>query len=275
MSSQPPVLKVHQLFGLFKRRRRNRLRTAVFPSEWLQILAENSPFYACLPDVDRVELHWLIQVFLDEKHFEGCGGQVLTDEVKVTIAAQACLLVLHRKTDIYPKLNTVLVYPSAYLAKDAALGGKLILLGGEQVRLGESWTNGIVILSWDEVRRDGSDTQDGRNLVFHEFAHQLDWENGAVDGTPSLDQPSRYRTWVRVLSAEYERLKRDSWSGRPTVLDEYGATDHAEFFAVATESFFEKPRVLEKRHPELYAELRSFYGQDPARLLPRVPKARQ
>jgi Mlc titration factor MtfA (ptsG expression regulator) len=123
-------------------------------------------------------------------------------------------------------------------------------------------------LSWDEIRAATSDVQDGRNLVLHEFAHQLDREDGAVDGTPLLDQRSQYVAWARVLGAEYEKLKRDTWMGRPTVLDEYGTTDPAEFFAVATECFFEKPRVLEKRHPELYAELKSFYRQDPARLLP-------
>ena len=186
----------------------------------------------------------------------------------MTIAAQACLLLLHRDTEFYPKLTTVLVYPSAYVAKAIKPVGSGLALEGENVNLGESWTNGIVVLSWDDVRAGASDFQDGRNLVLHEFAHQLDREDGAVDGAPLLDQRSQYVAWARVLNAEFERLKRDSWMGRPTVLDEYGTTDPAEFFAVATECFFEKPRVLEKRHPELYAELRSFYRQDPARLLP-------
>ena len=127
------------------------------------------------------------------------------------------------------------------------------------------------MLSWDDVLVGASDLQDGRNLVLHEFAHQLDREDGAVDGAPLLDQRSQYVTWSRVLNAEFERLKRESWMGRPTVLDEYGTTDPAEFFAVATECFFEKPSALEKRHPELYSALQSFYRQDPARLLPASP----
>jgi MtfA peptidase len=258
------------VFGLFKQRRRNRLRAAPFPLDWLTIIEKNVRFYACLPEADRLELRGLIQVFLAEKVFEGCGGLVLTDEIKVTIAAQACLLLLHRDTDIYPKLATVLVYPSAYIAKTIKPIGSGLALEGENVNLGESWTNGIVVLSWDEIRAGASDFQDGRNLVLHEFAHQLDREDGAVDGTPLLVERSQYVVWARVLNAEFERLKRESWMGRPTVLDEYGATDHAEFFAVATECFFEKPRVLEKRHPELYAELRSFYRQDPATLLPQT-----
>ena len=260
------------MFGLFKWRRRKRLRAAPFPANWLAIIEKNVRFYGCLPEADRRELEGLVQILLAEKIFEGCGGLVLTDEIKVTIAAQACLLLLHRDTDIYPKLTTILVYPSAYVAKAIKPVGSGLALEGENINLGESWTDGIVVLSWDDVRAAGaSDLQDGRNLVLHEFANQLDREDGAVDGAPMLDQRSQYVAWARVLSAEYERLKRESWMGRPTVLDEYGTTDPAEFFAVATECFFEKPRVLEKRHPELYGELKTFYRQDPARLLPTSP----
>ena len=233
------------MFGLFKRRRRNRLRVAPFPSDWLRIIEKNVRFYAGLPESDRLELHGLIQIFLAEKVLEGCGGLALTDEIRVTIAAQACLLLLHRDTDIYPKLTTVLVYPSAYVAKAIKPVGSGLVLEGEIVNLGESWTNGIVVLSWDEIRAGASDLRDHRNLVVHEFAHQLDREDGAIDGAPLLDQRSQYVAWARVLNAEYERLKRDSWAGRPTVLDEYGTTDPAEFFAVATECFFEKPKALE------------------------------
>jgi Mlc titration factor MtfA (ptsG expression regulator) len=255
------------VFRFFKHRRRNRLRAAPFPAEWLRFIEKNVRFYACLPEADRGELQGLVQILLAEKIFEGCGGLVLTDEIKVTIAAQACLLLLHRDTDIYPRLTTILVYPSAYIAKAIKPLGSGLALEGENVNLGESWASGIVVLSWDDVLIGASDVQDGKNLVLHEFAHQLDREDGAVDGAPLLDQRSQYVTWARVLSAEFERLKRESWMGRPTVLDEYGTTDPAEFFAVATECFFEKPRVLEKRHPELYSELRRFYRQDPARLL--------
>ena len=257
------------MFGLFKWQRRKRLRNLPFPADWQQIIEKNVRLYPSLTSADRLELHWLIQVFLDEKNLEGCGGLVLTDEIKVTIAAYACLLILRRDCDIYPKLTTVLIYPSAYVVKQQGLrGGAGIQFEGEFVRLGESWTNGIVVLSWEEIRAGALDIEHATNLVLHEFAHQLDWEDGAVDGIPSLDQPSEYREWSRVLTAEYERLKRDTWSGRPTVLDQYGARNLAEFFAVATECFFEKPSELKKLHPELYARLKSFYRQDPAALLP-------
>jgi Mlc titration factor MtfA (ptsG expression regulator) len=257
------------MFGFFKRRRRQQLRAAPFPAAWLEIMERNVPFSACLPENDRRELQGLVQIFLAEKHFEGCGGLELTDEIKVTIAAQACLLLLHRETDIYPRLITILVYPNAYLAKDAEPIGAGAVLEGESIRLGESWPSGVVVLSWDDVRAGASDIHDGQNLVFHEFAHQLDREDGAINGAPLLERGSQYVAWARVLNAEFERLRRDRWLGRETVLDQYGATDPAEFFAVATEAFFEKPRVLQKRHPQLYEELKSFYRQDPARLLPR------
>ncbi len=259
------------MFGLFKQRRRNRLRSAPFPPAWLEIIERNVRFYACLSDADRRELQGLVQIFIAEKTFEGCGGLVVTDEMKVTIAAQACLLLLHRETDIYPRLITILVYPNAYLAKAIKPIGGPMIIEGETARLGESWTSGVVVLSWDDVRAGASDIHDGQNLVLHEFAHQLDREDGAINGTPLLEQKSQYVAWGRVLSAEYERLQRDAAAGRSTVLDEYGATDPAEFFAVATECFFEKPRVLKKRHPALYEELKTFYRQDPARLLPMPP----
>jgi Mlc titration factor MtfA (ptsG expression regulator) len=259
------------VLGFFKRRRRKQLLSTPFPAPWLEIIERNVPFYALLPQDDRRELQGLIQIFLAEKSFEGCGGLELTDEIKVTIAAGACLLLLHRDTDVYPRLITVLVYPSAYVARASEPIGAGFALEDESVHLGESWSSGVVVLSWDDVRAGASDIRDGQNLVLHEFAHQLDREDGEINGTPLLEQRSQYLAWGRVLNAEYERLRRDSRLGRATVLDDYGATDPAEFFAVATECFFEKPRLLQKRHPELYDELKMFYRQDPAQLVPSKP----
>lgn len=253
------------MFGLFGRRRRQQqLRSAPFPPEWLGILERNVPFYANLADADRRELQGHVQVFLAEKHFEGCNGLELKDEIKVTIAAQACRLLLHRDAEVFPRLITVLVYPSAYVAKSVepiAGGG---VLEGEQVRLGEAWKDGVAVVSWDDVRAMAKGATPGENLVLHEFAHILDMEDGASDGTPILPDRGQYASWVAVMEGEYERLRRDSYLGRYSVLDHYGAKNPAEFFAVATEAFFEKPTVLAKRHPELYAELRNFYRQDPA-----------
>ena len=201
------------VFGFFKERRRKRLRSAPFPASFLAIIERNVPFYMCLPEADRRELQGLVQIFLGEKVFEGCGGLELTDEIKVTIAAQACLLLLHRQTDIYPRLITILVYPSAYLAKAVEPIGSGAVLEGDAIHLGESWSSGVVVLSWDDVRAGASDIHDGQNLVLHEFAHQLDREDGAINGTPLLDQRSQYVAWARVLNVEYERLRRDRWLG--------------------------------------------------------------
>jgi Mlc titration factor MtfA (ptsG expression regulator) len=252
------------VFGFFKRRRRRLLRLAPFPAPWVEIIARNVPLARQHSDADRHELEQLVQVFVAEKHFEGCGGLELTDEIKVTIAAGACLLLLRRRTDVYPRLITILVYPAAYVARSVEPIGGPGVLEGEQVRLGEAWKSGVVVVSWAEVRATAEGRSHGRNLVLHEFAHQLDIEDGASDGTPVLAGRSRYACWAKVMDEEYERLGRLSALGQHTVLDPYGATNPAEFFAVATECFFEKPHALSQHHPALYAELRSFYQQDPA-----------
>jgi Mlc titration factor MtfA (ptsG expression regulator) len=252
------------VFGFLRRRRRERLRSAPFPAEWRGIIERNVPFYATLPETDRRELEGHVRAFVAEKNFEGCNGLELTDEIKVTIAAHACRLLLRRDSKVFPRLITVLVYPSAYIAKSVQPldgGGRL---EGEQVRLGEAWKDGVAVVSWGDVWATIQGRNPGRNLILHEFAHILDMEDGAADGTPILRRREQYASWSGVMEGEYERLRRDSALGRYSVLDHYGATDPSEFFAVATEAFFEKPTVLAGRHPELYAELRAFYQQDPA-----------
>ncbi len=255
------------MFSFFKKRRRQRLRTEPFPSAWLTVIKKNFPIYDRLPQADQQELQGHIQVFLAEKLFEGCGGLELTDEIRVTIAAQACLLLLHRETDYYPRLITILVYPHAYLAKGVESIGGGAVLESETARLGEAWTNGLVVLSWDDVRQGAADFHDGHNVVLHEFAHQLDQEDGSADGAPILEHRSQYVAWARVPSEDYEQLRRDAEHGHKNVLDEYGATNPAEFFAVATECFFEKPVPLRHKHPQLYEELKAYYRQDPALLI--------
>jgi Mlc titration factor MtfA (ptsG expression regulator) len=240
------------MIGFFKRRRREKLKSTALPAEWVRALRRNVPYVRCLPEADRRELFGLIQVFLDEKNFEGAGGLAMTDEIRVTIAAQACILLLHRKTDVYPNLQSIIVYPYAYVGvqRRPIAGGAVI--EDEQVRAGESWTRGAVVLSWHDVVRGASDIHDGRNVVFHEFAHQLDGEAGGTDGAPNLPRHSMYVAWARVLGAEYKRLVAEVQRHRATFLDPYAATNPAEFFAVVTEFFFERP-----------------LGQDPAEGLDR------
>jgi Mlc titration factor MtfA (ptsG expression regulator) len=244
-----------------RRARRRRLMAKTFPKAWETHLQDNLPPYARLTREEKRQLRGLISIFLDEKTFEGCGGLELTDEIRVTIAAQACMLLLNRKTSVYRKLATILVYPSTYVA------GNKGIMGGQMdeasARLGESWTTGAVVLAWDSVRRGAANFEDGHNVAFHEFAHQLDQEDGAGDGTPVLAGLSRYGAWARILGREYLALQKRARKHRKTVMDKYGATNEAEFFAVATETFLEKPKQLAEKHPDLFEELKTYYHLDP------------
>lgn len=254
------------IFRFPKESRRERLRAQPVPPAWRAILARNVPIFRKLPPEDRIELLGHVQVFLAEKNFEGCGGLELTDEIRLTIAAQACLLLLHRKTDYYPQLTSILVYPSGYTVPgERYLGGHVWEEGGEDL-LGHTERHmRSLVLAWDAVKRGGLDPSDGQNLVLHEFAHQLDFEDYGTDGAPALATRSEYLAWARVMKKEFEALRAAAEAGRTTVLDIYGATSPAEFFAIVTEAFFERPRALSERHPEVYAALGQFFCQDPAR----------
>ena len=245
-----------------RNRRRGALMRQVIAEQFPAFIEKNIPLYTRLPDKLKTQLHGLVNVFLAEKKFVGCGGQEITDEVRVTIAAQACMLLLNRKTTFYPKLKTIYVYPHTYVAKGLMNDGGLIV-EGKSVRLGESWQNGPVVLTWDSITGGARNVQDGQNVVFHEFAHQLDQEDGDADGAPILENRSCYRSWAAVLGEEYERLCSKKQGRRRSVLNIYGATNPAEFFAVATEAFFEKPKQMHKKSPDLYEELKSYYQIDP------------
>lgn len=253
------------MFQWFTKRRRAAIRQRPFPDEWHEIIARNVPFVARLPRAAREELAGHIQIFLAEKQFEGSGGLKITDEIRVTIAAQACILLLHRPTDYFAKLVSIIVYPSTYVVPGGRhIGGGLIAEDPE-TRLGESWMSGVVVLVWDSVLAGARDVHDAQNVVLHEFAHQLDQESGAGDGAPILAQRSMYVAWARVLGREFDELVRRTHSNHTDLIDAYGAINPAEFFAVVTETFFEKPRQLRAKHPALYDELKQFYSQDPER----------
>lgn len=251
-----------RVFGI-KKKRRERLRAQQMPTAWAEIIERNVPYCRRLSPEDRRELQGHVQVFLAEKRFEGCGGLEITDEIRLTIAAQACVLLLHRETDYYPQLRVILVYPHTYIAETARRYAGGIVIEGREIRLGESWAQGAIVLSWDDVLRGAADIHDGHNVVMHEFAHQLDSESGVAEGAPVLPRRSMYIAWARVLKAEYEHLLDDMAHHRDTVLDSYAGTNPAEFFAVATEVFFEKPAELKTRHRALYEQLKLFYHQDP------------
>lgn len=251
--------------------KRKKLRAAPLPPEWRRIIETRCPFFHRLLPADRKELEEHVQVFMAEKRFEGCGGLALTDEIRVCIATHACLLLLHRRTDYYPRLRSVLVYPNTYVVPTVRHVGSGIMEESHQQRAGESWAEGAVVLAWDVMCSHIAAPEHGHNLVWHEFAHQLDFEDGLADGVPVLGRGEslptrkrRYTAWVRVMRAEFAWLQEQVRRGEPTVLRDYGATNAAEFFAVATECFFGRPLALRQEHPELYDEMKWYYQQHPA-----------
>ena len=243
--------------------KRRRLKANAFPAAWREILQRRVPFFRRLPADLQLQLKKHIQVFVAEKDFIGCDGLAVTDEMRVTIAAQACLLILNRKSDYYANLHEILVYPGAFVVERLHGDGLGLQQERRQVLSGESWARGQVVLSWDDVLQGAAIDDDGRNVVIHEFAHQLDQEKGRATGAPWLGHRERYAGWSRVLGEEFARLQSQSVTGEPSLFDYYGATDPAEFFAVVSEVFFEQPRAMAAGHPALYQELSGFYRIDP------------
>lgn len=242
------------LFSWLKNRKRQNTFKLPFPDSWEQHLTDHVKLYRNLPDALKQQLKGHINVFLSEKYFEGHNGVEITDEMRVVIAAQACFLLLNRKTNYFPHLKTILVYPSAFRNPHAEASH----LGN----LGESWVRGPVVLSWNDAKHGGENDQDGSNLVIHEFAHQLDQEDGVGDGTPML-QTGHIRTWGKVMGKEFKSLIVKAKCKRRSFFNHYGATNAAEFFAVITEHFFEQPKKFNRKHPDLYQELKKYYQVDP------------
>lgn len=237
-----------------------------FPEEFRQLVLRRVPCASLLDADELAKLEALARIFISEKSFEAAGGLTLTDEMRVVIAARACLLVLHRTeldSPLYAELSSIVIYPSTYRSRVERRDGYL-MVEHDQARLGESWTRGTVVLSWDAVLAGSASPSDGHDVVVHEFAHQLDAEDGEMDGTPELDGFERYAAWSKVASAEYGALYDAVEQHRKTSIDAYGATNAPEFFAVVVEQFFEKPVALARRHPELYRELAAFFHFDPA-----------
>jgi Mlc titration factor MtfA (ptsG expression regulator) len=243
--------------------RRGRIERRPFPPEWRQILRRRVPYFRSMPVDLQLQLKRRIQVFLAEKAFIGCGGLVVTEEMRVTIAAQACLLIMNRRGGYFSGLRQILVYPDAFLVDKVHTDGAGVLHDRRQALAGESWSLGQVILSWQDTVEGAAIADDGRNVVIHEFAHQLDQANGRANGAPYLPNRRRRQRWADVMNTEFHALQQRTSRGEPTLLSDYGATDPAEFFAVASEVFFEQPRQLAVEHPALYRELGLFYRLDP------------
>lgn len=247
--------------------RRRRLLETAFPAEWRRILRERVPLVRKLPQHLQMQLKKHMQVFIAEKSFLGCDGLQVTEEMRVVIAAQACLLILNRPTDYFANVRQVLVYPGAFVVNKVAIDAAGVHQEGAEVRLGESWTQGQVVLSWDDALHGAAVADDGYNVVIHEFAHQLDQENGAARGAPPPqlgDAMHDAQRWSDVFRAAYAHLQAQARGGEQGLIDHYGAQDPAEFFAVVSEVFFEQPQALAAEYPALYQELKGYYKLDPA-----------
>lgn len=256
------------MFRWFTNRRRRKLTRAPFPPEWEEILNRNVGHYCMLSEDERAHLRSLIQVFIAEKHWEGAGGLELTDEIRVTISAQACLLLLGLPHNYYRNVQSIIVYPSTVVVPERTMGvfeHTMAPVDPAQAIIGQAFQRGPVIIIWDAALRGGRHPQSGHNVIYHEFAHKLDMLDGMADGTPPLKDRAEFRDWVETCTREYLQLKNRTEKGRGSFLDAYAATNEAEFFAVATEHFFDQPELMLKHAPDLYRVLKNYYQQDPVK----------
>lgn len=261
------------MFAWFRRRRRKQLLAAPLPAHWPDYLAP-FPLFQPLDDDERARLFAIARIIVAEKNWEGCAGLELTEEMQVVIAAQAAMLLLEIEHDYYDDVRTILVFPRSYETPFPRHGPGGVVTTGAQ-HAGEAWYQGPVILAWDWVRHGADDEKDGTNLVMHEFAHRLDFADGWINGTPPLHARDDYARWQEVMTREFRDLREAAERGRRHILDHYGATDEAEFFAVATETFFEKAPVLQRDHPALYDVLKTYYRQDPLARMRRYAERRE
>lgn len=251
------------LTPFWREHQRSKIKRQPFKKQWRKIIQQRMPYFQKMPADLQLQLKGHIQVFLAEKRFIGCNGIEINDEIKVTIAAQACLLLLNRKTNYYPKLTTILVYPSAFIKKQQQANHDGIHFTQYLTLAGESWEFGKVVLSWQDTLTGAEIPDDGRNVVIHEFAHQLDQEDGSANGAPILGKNQNYTAWSNAFSTEFARLQKQASVGAPSLFDHYGATNPAEFFAVASEVFFEQSWPFFQQFPILYQQLSQYYNVDP------------
>ncbi len=262
------IISVALIAALFvparlRERRRARWFNTALPAAWTSLLHAHVPLYRLLPVGLRAQLHGHLRILLAEKKFIGCNGLEVSDDMRVVVAAQAALLLLNRKTDYFPDFTSILIYPESFVVPVVHRDGALET-HEEQLRSGESWQRGPVVLSWMDIVHGTTLAGDGHNVVLHEFAHKLDEENGAMDGVPALRDEASQAHWIDVLGREFDLLRLRARHVSDGVLDAYGASSPAEFFAVATEAFFERGPDLSAHHARLYETLRDYYQVDPA-----------
>lgn len=228
-------------------------------------LATRVPFLSILPQQDKQTLPTLVRQFIDEKQFWGAQDVQITHDIKIMVAAQACVLITRLPhLGLYPKTKEVIIYPSEFGNRIEAIGpdGASYLI--EPDKIGETWHRGPVLLSLESLLDQSANPRSAHNTVFHEFAHALDYLNGEADGEPPFETEHDQTAWRHILSEAYTHLVFSLKNGRRPFIDPYGANNTAEFFAVATEHFFTRPRQLQRSQSALYAALRRFYRQDPS-----------
>lgn len=253
------------MFSFLARWRRRRILSKPFPSHWNDYLERNYLLYEWIPEARREALRDRMRIFIAEKYWEGVAGFEVTEEMQVTIAAMACTLTLafEESEACYPHVLTVLVHGATYSRQAREQGAGGVVTERREWRLGEAWSLGPIALSWPDVL-DGGRHDDGSNLVFHEFAHALDMTSGSADGVPPRSDEEDERRWLATLTEEYESLRAQFAAGRGIPIDAYALSNHAEFFSVATENYFERPRLLQLKLPRLYNLLNGFYQLNPA-----------
>ncbi len=242
--------------------RRKRLRALPSPAGLTETLERKVPLYSAMPQPLQQQLLGHVNVFLAEKEFIGCNGQQINDDIRYIVAGTACVLLLNRKAHYFPGFSSILIYPDSFESVVTTYDG-MVEANQRITRAGESWHRGPIVLSWGDVLRGVEDPVDGFNVVLHEFAHKLDEQVGGTNGTPDLHKADHYDEWAAVLTNEYGALEKRVAKRKNVVLDEYALVSPAEFFAVATESFFEKPDKMKKRLPDLYDQLQRYYCVDP------------
>ncbi len=263
------------MFQWLTDRRRRRLLEEAFPEQWEDILEENVAAYELLDDDEQKRLRELVQVFVAEKNWEGCGGLELDDEMRITIAGAGCLLLLGRDHDLFSEVESILVYPSAVMLPEqqrSTFDSSARVVDEDKPILGLAVHGGAVVLAWDSALHGARDSRDGHNVVIHELAHKIDFIDGEADGTPMFETSAERRAWAAAFAPAYLAHKERAERGKKSFLDDYAITNEAEYFAVATEAFFEKPRALKRSLPEVYDQLATFYRLDLASREPHPKK---
>lgn len=252
------------IFSWLKKRRRQRILSEPVPASWLEVLETRLAPYRSFSEEQRARLADDLRIFIAEKDWEGCRGFELTDEIRVTVAAHACRMTLGLDIDYFRQVQSILIYPAGFRTPQQVSVLPGLALEGKSDVLGQAMYRGPVLLSWKEVLDDIDNAGSGKNLIYHEFAHKLDMLNGDADGVPPIDDADLLQRWLEMLPAELSRLRRAANSGRRTLLDPYGAENEAEFFAVASECFFDAPEKMQAQHAPLFGILTEIYRGVPA-----------